>query len=225
MPTVDYLPIATGAGANVDTQGNFAGGGYQTVGFQSGIAQSAQLNKCWRQSSMIAAAIANFISTQLSISVLDDGNLANLITNFTNALIQATKPTTVQRTGTGAGSYNNSTTSFVDVDHTSLDITFTIPVGWKLIILATAVGSVVANNTAYFSLFDGAQPLVQTQVPSISASVGNTNPFALNWVVNGDGASHTISLQFKSLTGGLNASVLNSGSTIPVITGLLTPSL
>jgi hypothetical protein len=35
---------------------------------------------------MVAAAVANFISTQLNISVLDDGNLTNLISELTSAL-------------------------------------------------------------------------------------------------------------------------------------------
>lgn len=83
---VDYLPVGTNAGANVDSQANFAGSGYQENGFQVGIAQPYQANKIWRQSSMVAAAIANFISNMLNINVLDDGNLANLITILTNAI-------------------------------------------------------------------------------------------------------------------------------------------
>lgn len=87
MPvTVDYLPVATGVGANVDSQAAFAGSGYQTQGFTSGVALSRQVNKCLRQSSMIGAAVANFIANQLSINVLDDGNLPNLITDLTNAI-------------------------------------------------------------------------------------------------------------------------------------------
>lgn len=88
-PTVDYLPVATGGGANVDTQGNFVGSGYQTQGFTAGVAKSAQANKVWRQSSMVAAAVANFIANTLNINVLDDGNIANLITNLTRALFTA----------------------------------------------------------------------------------------------------------------------------------------
>jgi hypothetical protein len=86
MPTVDFLPIATGTGANVDSQANFVGSGYQVTGFTSGLSKSFQFNKAWRQASMMAAALANFISNQLGINVLDDGNLPELITNLTNAL-------------------------------------------------------------------------------------------------------------------------------------------
>jgi len=86
---VDYLPIATAGGANVDSQADFVGSGYQTLGFQAGLAQSKQLNKAWRQSSMMAAALANFISEVLGINVLDDGNISALITNLTNAILAA----------------------------------------------------------------------------------------------------------------------------------------
>lgn len=86
---VDYLPIAVAAGNNADSQANFVDSGYQQLGFQNGIAQPFQANKLWRQSSMIAAAVANFISNQLQIPVLDDGNIAELITNLTNAIASA----------------------------------------------------------------------------------------------------------------------------------------
>jgi hypothetical protein len=91
---VDYLPIATAAGNNADSQANFQGSGYQTLGFVNGIAQPYQINKGLRQSSMMAAAAANFISNELNIAVIDDGNLANLITNLTNAIISAAKGVT-----------------------------------------------------------------------------------------------------------------------------------
>jgi len=93
---VDYLPVAVNAGANVDSQANFLGSGYQLNGFQNGIAQPFQANKIWRQSSMIAAAVANFISNELNIAVLDDGNLTNLITNLTNAIAAAARGTANQ---------------------------------------------------------------------------------------------------------------------------------
>ena len=88
---VDYLPVATGAGNNADSQANFQGSSYQELGFVNGIAQPYQANKIMRQSSMIAAAVANFISNELNINVLDDGNLATLITNLTAAIVAAAK--------------------------------------------------------------------------------------------------------------------------------------
>jgi hypothetical protein len=86
MPTVDYLPVATSANATVDTQANFDGSGYQLNGFQDGIADPAQVNKVWRQASMIGNAVAEFISDILGIDVLDDGNSAALIANLKAAI-------------------------------------------------------------------------------------------------------------------------------------------
>lgn len=86
---VDYLPVAAAGGANVDSQANFVGSGYQLDGFTVGTANPQQANKIWRQASMMAAAVANFIANTLNINVLDDGNIANLITNFTNAVTAA----------------------------------------------------------------------------------------------------------------------------------------
>jgi hypothetical protein len=84
-----YLPIAAASGANVDTQADFAGSGYQTLGFTSGIVRSAEVNKCLRQSSMMSAALAQFVCNQLGVNLNDDGNLENLIENVTAAVQQS----------------------------------------------------------------------------------------------------------------------------------------
>ena len=86
MPTVDFLPVATAGGNNADSQANYAGSGYQTLGFQTGLANPAQVNKALRQGTMMAAALANFIANTLGSNVLDDGNLAALVTLVTNAI-------------------------------------------------------------------------------------------------------------------------------------------
>jgi hypothetical protein len=86
---VDYLPVAVAPGANVDSQANFAASTYQQTGFVAGMAQARQLNKVWRQPSMIASAVAWFISNMLGIDVLDDGDRPTLTTNFTNAVVAA----------------------------------------------------------------------------------------------------------------------------------------
>jgi hypothetical protein len=83
---IDYLPVATATGANVDTQADFAGSSYQTLGFQNGIALPDQFNKILRQCSMMTAALANLISNTMDIAVLDDGNLPELITNLQNTM-------------------------------------------------------------------------------------------------------------------------------------------
>lgn len=90
--TIDFQPIATGGSANVESQAQFlvdlAPGGALQNGFQSGVAPSAKYNKVMRQTSIMSAAIANLIGNTLGVSVLDDGNLASLITNLTSAIQQ-----------------------------------------------------------------------------------------------------------------------------------------
>lgn len=103
---VDYLPIAAASGANVDSQSDFSGSGYQVNGFISGLAQSKQFNKALRQSSMIAAALANVIAVALNSNVLDDGNLPNLISLLTKALTRHYSDTT-QNVLTAAGTLNS----------------------------------------------------------------------------------------------------------------------
>jgi hypothetical protein len=83
----DFLPVATAVGANVDSQGNFSGSGYQTEGFSAGIALPTQANKVWRQSSVMCAAMANYISDVLNQFIPDDGNLNALIASFWQALL------------------------------------------------------------------------------------------------------------------------------------------
>lgn len=113
---VDYQPFANGGGANVETQAQYltdlAAGGSLVNGYAAGLAKSSQFNKVARQSSMMTAAIANFIATELNTSVLDDGVVATLTTNFTNALtalIQSASPRTLLYCGTSAGSANAQT--------------------------------------------------------------------------------------------------------------------
>ncbi|MDN7476124.1 hypothetical protein QZM71_14795 [Burkholderia multivorans] len=88
----DFLPFATGPGANVVDQAAYAALGALTTGFLSGTAQSMQLNKVWRQSSIVAAVIAQFIVAQTGQAAVDDGTTATLLANFTKAVNAASKP-------------------------------------------------------------------------------------------------------------------------------------
>lgn len=86
MAESDFLPFATGGGANVQDQADFAAAATTGTGFETGVADSADCNKVWRQSSFMAAAVANFMLQQLDIDISDDGNLSEATTNLTNAI-------------------------------------------------------------------------------------------------------------------------------------------
>lgn len=82
----EFLPFANDSEANVISQEDYAGMAQRLTGFSSGIAQSAQLNKAWRQSSVMAAAVAQFIANTSSVDVKDDGDFGKLVTQLTTAL-------------------------------------------------------------------------------------------------------------------------------------------
>ena len=83
---IDFLPMAIGPSALVDTQANYNGAGYQVDGFQPGITLPVQFNKGFRQGTVMAAAVANFIANTLNENVLDNGNMATLIAQLTAAI-------------------------------------------------------------------------------------------------------------------------------------------
>jgi hypothetical protein len=109
----EILPFATDAGANVATQAEYeAAVALVANGFQAGIANSALLNKVWRQSAFIASTIAQFIVDTGGVDVLDNGDVPALVTKFTDALtvlIQSASPKTLIYCGTSAGSANTQT--------------------------------------------------------------------------------------------------------------------
>lgn len=82
MPTNDFLPFGSAVGANVSTQAEYAALAARANGFTAGTAVSKQLNKAWRQSSVMSATLAQFIADQSGNDVLDDGNLATIQTNL-----------------------------------------------------------------------------------------------------------------------------------------------
>lgn len=82
----DFLPFATAGGANVLTQAQYLALTQLSTGYQSGVAQSAALNKTWRQSSIMSAVLAQFIVNSSGQPAIDDGTTATLLANLTEAI-------------------------------------------------------------------------------------------------------------------------------------------
>lgn len=83
-----FLPFATGSSANVLTAAEYeALTALVANGFQSGIAQSQQVNTPLRQSTFVSSAIAQIIANA-GMNANDDGNISNFVANFINALRQ-----------------------------------------------------------------------------------------------------------------------------------------
>ena len=85
MADTDILPFALEEGANVMTQEDYAALDARTVGFQTGLARSNQLNKVWRQSSFMGAGLAAWMVSR-GVSVPDDGDLVGLVAEIQAAL-------------------------------------------------------------------------------------------------------------------------------------------
>lgn len=86
MATNDFLPFATGGAANVLTQAQWAALSALLNGFQSGIADSKSINKAFRQSSIMAAVLAQFIADQTGANSVDDGTTSTLLANLKKSM-------------------------------------------------------------------------------------------------------------------------------------------
>ncbi|EMJ8296079.1 hypothetical protein [Klebsiella aerogenes] len=86
MAKNDFKAFAIGNGANVMSQADYEALSALASGFLSGKASSAQVNKAIRQSSTIAAVVAQFISDNSGDDVLDNGNLPALLASLESAL-------------------------------------------------------------------------------------------------------------------------------------------
>lgn len=94
----DFLTFAGDPAANVMTQANYANVSFtaRLLGFSSGTALSLQLNKVWRQASLISTMLANFTVTETGLDMLDDGTtsgMTNLQNHFRAAVVHVVQTT------------------------------------------------------------------------------------------------------------------------------------
>lgn len=104
-------------------------------------------------------------------------------------------PIIVVKSGSGAGNYSTLSLLYVDVDATNLVHTVVVPVGYKLSVVATGVAAGI-SVMGMIALFDGISPVQEAGTWSYENEWAN--PWALQAVVVGDGASHTVKLCFKA---------------------------
>jgi hypothetical protein len=86
MASSDFLVFAGASGANVVSQSTYASMGALGPGFSTGIAESNQLNKVWRQGSIMAAVLGQFIADITTQNSVDDGTTATLLGNLLTAI-------------------------------------------------------------------------------------------------------------------------------------------
>jgi len=110
MPTNDFLPFGTAVGANVMTQTDYLALTARSNGFSAGTAASAQLNKAWRQASIIASTLAQFIVDQSGQSAVDDGTTTTLEANLLTAIRAAGRQATILTDTGTANTYTAANT-------------------------------------------------------------------------------------------------------------------
>lgn len=95
MATNNFKAFATANGANVTAQSDYEALTALLTGFQSGKASSAQINKAIRQSSTIAAVVAQYIANNSGNDVLDNGDTAGILANLILAIQSSVKGTAI----------------------------------------------------------------------------------------------------------------------------------
>jgi hypothetical protein len=140
-------------------------------------------------------------------------------------LNQVATPTTVLKSGTQAGNYTTTSTSFGAVDNTHLAWTGVIPAGWKLIV--TAQGRIQSDTASVQQLVRlqdtsgrGTTIAAQDIVPGSGTAVG----FSLTGVITGDGNSHTVRLEAKTSNASDEQEIVNTSNGYPTILYQLLPS-
>ena len=109
MATNNFKSFAVGVGANVITQAEYEA--LTTLianGFLAGTAVSEQLNKVWRQGSVSAEVIGQFIADITAQDALDDGDIAALLLKYKNAVSSPLE----RRANTAGGTANALTATF-----------------------------------------------------------------------------------------------------------------
>ncbi|MCC8421489.1 phage tail protein [Photorhabdus thracensis] len=89
MAKNEFLTFGMAEGANVLSNDEYAALAARVNGFSAGVAKSRELNKAWRQSSIITHILADFIAKESGNDVLDNGNIDALKSNLALAIKNA----------------------------------------------------------------------------------------------------------------------------------------
>jgi len=191
MPTNDFKPFAAAATANVISQSAYLALPALLTGFQSGTAWSPQLNKVWRQASLIASMIGQFSVDNTGQDFIDDGTIATLEATFISALQQVIRDTTGRRLLTADLDLYVSTAGDDNNAGTSASPYRTIQKAWDV---AKASFDVAGHNIkihlaagTYASFVAAGQPMGAAGV-SIIGDMNNTGSYVISGAAGSSGA-------------------------------------
>lgn len=170
--------------------------------------------------------LAYYAAAGTTLSGLTGGNNLLLTTNgsgvptWVSSITNTNNGVTMtQKKGSAGGDYTTSSSTYVDIDATNLKYVVTIPTGYKLDIKAVASGNNTTDSLDGLAIADGGTVVMQ----SIANNQGSGKTMSCLAQITGDGASHTITLQFKCSASTLT--LYNSTSSLtPFMTFILMPS-
>ncbi|HCR1927283.1 TPA: phage tail protein [Enterobacter roggenkampii] len=117
MATNDIKAFAAAGGANVLTQAEYLALAALSTGFTSGKASAKEVNKALRQATLVAAALAQFISDQGVVDVLDDGDVAGLAAKILSSINKTSQPLDATLSAlAGVANSANKLAYFTDID-------------------------------------------------------------------------------------------------------------
>lgn len=159
MPTNDLLPFGVAAGANVLTQANYSGLPARLAGFVAGTAESAQLNKVWRQSAFVAAMIGQFTMNNSGFDTLDNGDVNTFEAHFKLAIQFLAQLYGLRRATTGGtASAATITLTPAPTDYVGLtflaDITTTLNAGATINVNGIGTRNLVRNDATSIKATD-----------------------------------------------------------------------
>jgi microcystin-dependent protein len=219
MATTQILPFCTnaaGSGGNRLTPTAYAAlTSVLANGFQSGLANSVQANTALAQSSFMAAGLANWMVSQ-GVSVPDDGNLTNLVTEINSALT-AFSATHTNPSGTViAFAASTAPTGYLECAGAAISrTTYATLFG----VIGTTFG--VGDGSTTFNLPDLRGQFVRGWADSGSVdsgrTFGSTQAYQVgphSHPITDPGHTHTITQSTNSVSGGANpvATAVSTGT-------------
>jgi len=152
----NFLPFATGGGANVEPQSSYAADPLLPIGNQPGVAVSALNNKALRQGTVIASQIAQFMANKTGTDLLDDGNMVKLLAQMFATFDRTTPVVTSHLSGSGnhnlsykfqVASANATVGATYSDGTTTFTVSATIAAGLELVATGPATPAVSGTLT------------------------------------------------------------------------------
>jgi len=150
----EFLPFATGSGANVQTQAAYDANTDREDGNQPGIASSALNNKALRQGTFVASQVAQMLSDKTGTDTLDDGVENRFLSQLKASLLAY--PPQVSSYTSGSGTHyltylffisSGSATSGATYTNNAFTFTVVTTIASGTVLRATGTGTPSTSGT------------------------------------------------------------------------------